>query len=59
MNLEYYVKNHLGTDRMYVANNMKRMWLMKLTKRSTITDPDKKALEGLGFKLVKVNNPER
>lgn len=55
MKLEYYTVNHMGVLRMYVKDKKKRMWLMKLTKHATITDIDKQALEGLGFKLVEVS----
>lgn len=59
MQLEYYVTVHMGNiERMIVADKLKRMWLMKLSKHSTITPDDKKALEGLGVKLVKVNQPK-
>lgn len=59
MKLEYYVKIHMGNiKRMYVKDKVKRMWLMKLTKRSTIRSSDKQALEGLGIELVKVNKPK-
>lgn len=54
MKLEYYTVNHMGVLRMYVKDKTKRMWLMKLTKHATITNEDKQALEGLGFKLVEV-----
>lgn len=55
MTLEYYTVNHMGVNRMYLKDKVKRTWLMSLTKHSTITESDKKALEGLGIKLVKVN----
>lgn len=54
MKLEYYIKIHMGSERRYVKDKKKRMWLMKLTKHSTITDSDKQALEGLGIKLKEV-----
>lgn len=59
MELEYYMKEHIGVSRMYVADKTKRMWLQKLTKHSTITESDLQALKGLGIKLIKVENKER
>lgn len=58
MELKYFTKEHIGKKRMYVADKIKRMWLMKLTKHSTITQSDFQALIGLGIKLVEVKNPE-
>jgi len=54
MKLEYFVVNHLGAERKYVKDKLKRMWLTKLTKHATITDVDAQALDGLGIKLIKV-----
>lgn len=59
MKLEYYIKQHIGSDRRYVKDKEKRMWLTKLTKKATITDSMAQALEGLGIELVEVSQNER
>lgn len=59
MILKYFIKNHMGVNRMYVADKTQRMWLMKLTRHSTITPEDKQALNGLGIKLIEVDAPKQ
>jgi len=58
MIIKYFIVEHLGTKRRYVKNDLKRMWLMKLTKHSTITDVDYQALQVLGAKLIEVKPPK-
>lgn len=57
MTIYFYIKDHLGQKRLYVRDNDQRMWLMKVTKRATITPSHKKALEKLGIKFIQVEAP--
>ena len=58
MIIEYYTIIHLNQPRRYVKDNLKRMWLMKLTQHSTITSQDFLALTNLGIRLKEVKKPE-
>lgn len=49
----------MGVPRKYVSDKNERVYLMQLTKHSTITRSDEQALKGLGVKLIEVNPPER
>lgn len=48
----------MGRELKYALDNEHQMWITKLTRRASLTTEAKQALEGLGIKFIKVNQPK-
>ena len=59
MIIKFYMKKRdYGRKRLYIVDNKQKMWLMKLTKKTTISEGDKQALEELGYTFKQVAEPK-
>lgn len=57
MTIQYFVRNVYGTQTMYATGEAVK-WVKALTKRKTISIQDLQALENLGLKIERVEDPD-
>lgn len=57
MTVQYFIRNVYGTQTLYVTGEAMK-WVNVLTHRKTVTLKDLQALEKLGIKIERIEDPE-
>ena len=59
MNFNYYIENVYGKPLVYLANELERETVQRLTGQKIITTSSREALEALGFTFTQVLVPTK